>query len=77
MTYHARVDENGQLVLPDHLARDFGLKPGDVVSIEHSGDALLVTRDEAPFGPVMRLRSSMKGYSVDQFLMERRADWGE
>lgn len=30
MTYHARIAENGRLVLPADLAREFGLKPGDV-----------------------------------------------
>lgn len=76
MTYHARIAEDGRLTLPDALAHALGLKPGDAVSIERRGDALLLVRDE-PDAAIARLRSALKGYSVDQFLAERRADWAE
>jgi len=76
MTYQARVTDDGSLALPDELAREFGLRPGDVLSIERDGRALVLTR-EGETTPLSRLRDALKGYSVDQFLAERGADWSE
>ena len=77
MTYHARVTDSGEVVLPADLAREIGLTPGGRFQVEHRGRALDVEVEGNRESALGRLRSAMKGYSVDQFLAERRADWGE
>jgi AbrB family transcriptional regulator (stage V sporulation protein T) len=77
MTYHAELSADGSLPLPEELVRALGLVPGDRVSVDRSGSAIVVRRDEGRNAAIGRLREVMKGYSVDQFLAERRADWGE
>ena len=82
MTYHATIAPDGTISLPPQLARELGLRPGTDLAIEIEGRSLRMTpradrpgreADEA----LARLRHALKGYSVDQFLAERRADWGE
>jgi len=64
------------MVLPDEVSRDLGLHPGDIVSIERDGEALMLTRHPAS-DALARLREAFKGYSVDQFIAERHEDWSE
>ena len=77
MTYQVQIDRDGALRLPENLVRSLGIKPGDMVSVGQSGMRIIVDRDEAHHQALTRLRAALKGYSVDQFLAERRADWGE
>ena len=44
--------------------------------IEANADGILLRRED-PDAALARLRRGLSGYSVDQFLHERRADWGE
>lgn len=76
MTYHATVIAGGKIVIPADLRREFGIKDGDTVAIESDGERIALRRDD-PETSLARLREAMKGYSVDQFLRERRQDWGE
>ena len=76
MTYHAKVIAGGKIVIPADLRRELGLKDGDSVSLDSSADGIVLRRND-PDAALSRLRHGMKGYSVDQFLRERRADWGE
>ncbi|KQT35147.1 hypothetical protein ASG29_03230 [Sphingomonas sp. Leaf412] len=76
MTYHAKVIAGGKIVIPADLRRELGLKDGDSVSLDSGSGGIVLRRDD-PDAALARLRDGMKGYTVDQFLRERRADWGE
>lgn len=76
MTYHARVDDEGKLEISPEALASIGLTPGDVVTIDQEGGRLVVEGQDLD-GAVTRLRIAMRGYTVDQFLADRRADWGE
>ena len=76
MTYHVRAGDSGSFELPVELVRQIGARPGDLLSIEHDGSALVIRREEETGDPLSRLRTALRGYSVDQFLAERRADTG-
>lgn len=79
MTYHAKVITGGKIVIPAELRREFGIKDGDSLVVERNEAGGMsirtfaqVVRDSqrearAIFGP---------DYSVDQFIGETRADWG-
>src|SRR5574339_337468 len=41
-TYYARVNQNGEIVLPQHLAAKLGLAAGDEIRIEPNGLGLFV-----------------------------------
>ncbi|WP_271299753.1 AbrB/MazE/SpoVT family DNA-binding domain-containing protein [Sphingomonas sp. CV7422] len=77
MTYHAQLAADGSLPLPSELTRELGLAPGDRVSVDRTGSTLFVRREDERQDAIHRLREAMRDYSVDQFLAERRADWGE
>jgi len=53
-----------------------GIMDGDSVTLERNADGITLRRDD-PAAALARIRDIMKGYSVDQFLRERRLDWGE
>lgn len=75
MTYHAKVIAGGKIVIPTDLRRELGISDGDSVILERDAGGLTLRRDD-PDAALGRIRAKMKGYSVDQFLAERRADWG-
>ncbi|MBW6527931.1 AbrB/MazE/SpoVT family DNA-binding domain-containing protein [Sphingomonas sp. RHCKR7] len=76
MTYHAKVIAGGKIVIPADLRREFGIKDGDSVALESDGERIAMRRDD-PAAALAQLREAMKGYTVDQFLRERREDCGE
>ena len=76
MTYHAKVITGGKIVIPADLRRELGIKDGDSIVLEANADGILLRRED-PDAALARLRRGLSGYSVDQFLRERRADWGE
>jgi len=76
MTYHAKVITGGKIVIPADLRRELGIKDGDSIVLEASLDGIMLRRED-PDAALLRLRRGLSGYSVDQFLRERRADWGE
>lgn len=78
MTYHVRLSEDGRsILLPAEVAGELGLRPGADLAIELQGRILKITAEQQVGEALARLREVFKGYSVDQFLAERRADWGE
>lgn len=77
MTYHAKLSADGTLALPEDLVRALGMKPGDDISMDRSGSGIVIRQDDGRSAAVARLRRAMSGYSVDQFLAERNADWAE
>lgn len=76
MTYHAKVIAGGKIVIPAELRREFGIKDGDSVVIERLDEGMRLRREDTD-AALRDIRKAFTGYSVDQFLEERRADWGE
>ena len=76
MTYHAKVIAGGKIVIPADLRRELGIRDGDSVRLEAESGTITLRRDD-PEAALQRLREGLAGYSVDQFLHERRAGWGE
>lgn len=80
MTYHAKVIAGGKIVIPADLRREFGIKDGDSVVLERADDGTIslktfsqvVREEQARFREVVG-----PDYTVDQFLRDNRADWGE
>jgi AbrB family transcriptional regulator, stage V sporulation protein T len=80
MTYHAKVIAGGKVVIPAELRREFGIKDGDSVVFERddAGGLSVKTFDQVVRESQRRVREIFgPDYTVDQFLQERRADWGE
>lgn len=75
MGYHARILDDGQIVLPAELGRDIGLQLGDGLVVERDGESFIVKRERSPEHARGRLREAMHGYTVDQFIAERATDW--
>ena len=76
MTYPAKVIAGG-IVIPAELRRELGIEDGDSVVIERDASGAVSVRREEPDEALMRLRGAMAGYSVDEFLRDRAADWAE
>lgn len=76
MTYHAKVIAGGKIVIPADLRRELGIRDGDLVALERTAEGISLVRDD-PEAALLRLREGLRDYSVDQFLRERRQDWGE
>lgn len=80
MTYHAKVIAGGKIVIPAELRRDLGIRDGDTLVLARDADGGLSVRtfDQVVRDSQRRAREIFGAdYSVDQFLAERRADWGE
>ena len=77
MTFHVRAAENGSFVLTRELLQQIGVHAGDLLSVELEGSVLVVRSQHQPDGPLERMRAALRGYSVDNFLAERRADMGQ
>jgi AbrB family transcriptional regulator, stage V sporulation protein T len=80
MTYRAKVIAGGKIVIPADLRRELGIRDGDSVVIgrDDVGGITLRTSDQIVRDAQRRFREMVgPDYSVEQFLAERRADWGE
>lgn len=80
MTYHAKVIAGGKIVIPADLRREFGIKDGDTLILEKGGDGGLsiMTFEQSVRDSQRRAREIFGAdYTVDTFLKENRADWGE
>lgn len=80
MTYHAKVIAGGKIVIPAELRREFGIKDGDslVFDRDERGGISVKTFEQVVREERQKFRAIVgPDYSVDQFLAERRADWGE
>ncbi len=80
MTYHAKVIAGGKIVIPADLRREFGIKDGDTLILEKGdgGGLSIMTFEQSVRDSQRRARAIFGAdYSVDQFLRERRADWGK
>lgn len=79
MTYHARVDESGEAVLPAALTRQLGLAPGDVLMVDSEDGKLIVRtyQDIVREGQDRFCAMIQPGYTgslVDELLADRRAE---
>lgn len=79
MTYHAKVIAGGKIVIPAELRRELGIRDGDSLVVERGERGGLVIKT---FAQIVReeqeqFRAAVgPGYSVDQFLADKRSDWG-
>jgi AbrB family looped-hinge helix DNA binding protein len=72
---HAKLGEDGRLVIPATLRKELGLHPGDTVVIESDGDSLLLRSYERVLQEVQESFATCRlpGVSiVDELLAERR-----
>lgn len=80
MTYQAKVIAGGKIVIPAELRRELGIQDGDSLLLDRdaSGGLTIRTRRQALKDAQAKFREMVgPDYTVDQFLAERRADWGE
>ncbi len=80
MTYHAKVIAGGKVVIPADLRRELGIKDGDTILFDRgeSGELSLRTFDQVIKETQAQARRIFgPDYTLEQFLAERRADWGE
>jgi len=81
MAAQVKISANGRISIPADVRARLGLKDGDTLSFEETEDGLVF---RTPAQRVRRaqaiVREMMKGkpkVTVDDFLRERRAMWGE
>ncbi len=80
MPYHAKVIAGGKIVIPADLRRELAIRDGDSVVLSRADDGSISLKTYAQVvADGQRWFRSLVGpdYSVDQFLAERKADWGE
>lgn len=79
MSYHAKLIKGGKIVIPAELRREFGMQDGDTLVLEREGEKLVIKT----YAQVVReVQQEFKRLvpdrdTVDDFLAERRALWGE
>ncbi len=73
---HTKIGNNGLISIPEHFFEKLGMKEGDSISISLDGEVIRVSSRKSILD---EFRSSLKkdGYTVDNFLQERRSLWGE
>ncbi|HEX4607146.1 MAG TPA: AbrB/MazE/SpoVT family DNA-binding domain-containing protein [Urbifossiella sp.] len=77
ITFHARIGEDGRIVIPAPVRRELGLKPGDTVVAESDGHSLLlrsydqVVKDTQNF---FRQFIPPGTSLVDELIADRRAE---
>lgn len=76
MTYHARVTDQGEIVLPADVARALGLMPGDHVCIDKDGADIVLKSDTDVIGAGRRafMATIKRPLTVDEFIADRRAE---
>ena len=81
MTAHVTITPDGHLELPTELRLALGLPDGGTVLVEETDDGLVLRSVRQS---VERARAILResggdweGASVDEFLRNRRAEWGE
>lgn len=74
MTYHFRLGEDGRtVVLPQELVSSLGLRPGTSLAAELEGASFRIAAEgESADDILARLRAGLRGYTLDQFLADRR-----
>jgi AbrB family looped-hinge helix DNA binding protein len=74
---HAKLGEDGRLVIPATLRKELGLRPGDTVVIESDGDSLLLRGYDRVLHEVQESFAPCRvaGINVaDELIAERRVE---
>jgi AbrB family looped-hinge helix DNA binding protein len=74
---HAKLGDDGRLVIPATLRKELGLLPGDTIVIESDGDSLLLRSYERVLQEVQESFGTCRvpGVSaVDELIADRRAE---
>ncbi|MGP7795850.1 AbrB/MazE/SpoVT family DNA-binding domain-containing protein [Sphingomonas sp. CLY1604] len=76
MTFHARVEDSGEVVLPASVARALGLNPGDHLRIDQQGSQIVLASDADVVAAGQRaFRATItRPFTVDDFIADRRAE---
>lgn len=76
MTYHARVADSGEVVLPAAVARALGLDPGDHLRIDRQGSQIVLASnaDVIAAGQQAFRATIARPSTVDDFIADRRAE---
>ena len=80
MTYQAKVIAGGKIVIPAELRRELGINDGDSLVIERApgGGFTIKTYDQVVREGQQSFCALVgDGYSVDQFVAEKSADWND
>ena len=81
MTVQVTIKPNGSMSLPDDVRERLGLSDGGEVILEETEDGVVLrTVGQAVARAQATVRRHTQGNpdsSVDAFLAQRRADWGE
>jgi AbrB family looped-hinge helix DNA binding protein len=81
MTYHVKITASGRLSLPADLRKRLGLGGGGELLVEETEDGVIlrtVAQAVARAQELARRYTAGKdGFSVDDFLAQRRSDSGE
>jgi AbrB family looped-hinge helix DNA binding protein len=71
------LSESGRIVLPAAIRKEFGLEPGERLTVySEGGEIRILSRKmalESVRASIIRQRGSLKGI-LDEFLAERRAE---
>jgi AbrB family looped-hinge helix DNA binding protein len=74
---HAKLGEDGRLVIPAALRKELGLHPGDTIVIESDGDSLLLRGYERVLQEVQGAFAGCRvpgADAADELIGERRAE---
>lgn len=80
MSYSAKVIAGGKIVIPAELRRELGIRDGDTLVIDRDDAGGMVIKPHLQVVREMQAAfRAMVGeeYSVDRFLTDRKAMWGE
>ena len=81
MTYHVKITASGRMSLPAALRKQLGLNGGGDLLVEKTADGIVlrtVAQAVAHAQELARRHTEGKaGFSVDDFLAQRRSDSGE
>jgi AbrB family looped-hinge helix DNA binding protein len=76
----ARVGGGGRVVIPADLRQTLGVRAGDVVVFESNGEGVRLRPQAEMLRELQdkyRRRWRKPAFSVDAFLAQRKAEWGE
>ena len=79
-TYRVEVSDRNALILPEALAQELGVSPGDIVELQVVGEHAELRR--APKEPTSSLRGLLSKYfkdreDVERFIEKERRGWEE
>ncbi len=78
MTYQGQVGSDGEsITVPAEVLRTLGLEPGHAFAFDVAGSSITIRPSPSDGDALTRLREIMRGYTLDQFLADRKRDGGE